>query len=401
MGLGSGLIIIGVILPGADRGELNTPRAFLLGGGLLALAAAVARRLQTAPQDIEARIGTASMMIAAAFGICLAYVGSPDRLLETPISGRPAEREWDSMRMVLLVLGVVTMVGAFLVLLPVIARKVAISLLILLHFTSICVSITSVPPPNGPAPWLSIQAWAYFFRPYASFMYLNNAYHFYSPEPGPPTLAWFYVTYDDNSGRWIKLPSRKDSPVPLHYQRLLALTESINAIDHNIPPNYNDLVSARRLAGKIHNPEISLTVNDQDVLLPTIAYQPPEQYSRVMIAAYSRYIAHRYPHPDENPDAEVKTVKAYRLVHKLITAPEMASGLDPDDEIFDYPYFMGEFTPEGEMINPKDPFLYFLLPITKEPERVPGGPPDTFRLVLKNRLKMHAEPKPTATEPQQ
>src|SRR5262249_14128695 len=131
------------------------------------------------------------------------------------------EREWDSARLLLIPLGIVTLAGSGLVLLPLIARKLVVSLLILLHFGNILVSVTSVRPRNGRAPWLSVQLWSYFYRPYASFMYLNNAYHFYSPEPGPPTLLWFFVRYSDDSGRWIKLPSRKDSPVPMHYQRQL------------------------------------------------------------------------------------------------------------------------------------------------------------------------------------
>jgi hypothetical protein len=398
--IGSVLIIGGVVLPGVDKGELNTPRAFLFAGGLVALGAAVARRLQTASQDLEARIGSASLLLTASFGVWLAYLGMPNRLLEAAspdrLPGLPMEREWDSMRMALMVLGVVTLAAAVLVLLPVVARKVVVSLLILLHFGNILVSVTSVPPPSGPAPWLSVQAWAYFYRPYSSFMYLSNAYHFYSPEPGPPTLAWFYVCYSDDSGRWIKLPSHNDSPVPIHYQRLLALTESINAIDHNTPPNYNDLATARRLAGKIREPEIPLPLD----LAPTIAYQPPENYSRVMVSAYARYVARHWPHPDDNPNAEVKTVKVYRLIHGIISAPQIVKGLDANDQIFDLPYFMGEFDPKGEMLDPNDPFLYFLLPITRDPEPAPEGSTAPPKLVLHNSLEAHATTRTSEKEPQ-
>ena len=38
---GSVLIILGVLLPGREAGQLSTVRAFLLGGGLIALSAAV------------------------------------------------------------------------------------------------------------------------------------------------------------------------------------------------------------------------------------------------------------------------------------------------------------------------------------------------------------------------
>jgi hypothetical protein len=272
--------------------------------------------------------------------------------------------------------------------LPAVARKAVVSILILVHFASITVSVTSVPPPNGQAPWLAIQAWSYVFRPYASFMYLNNAYHFYSPEPGPPTLVWFFVRYSDDSGRWVKLPSRKDSPVPMHFQRLLALTESVNVINHNMPPDYNERASARRLAGKIFDPEIPLPLDTP----PNIAYQPPEEYSRVMIAAYARYVARHWPHPDDNPSADVKTVKAYRLVHQIINAPTMAEGVSPNDETWDLPYFMGEFDPQGDMIDDKDPFLYFWVPIRRELA-------ENGQMVLKNYLEEHANHRSAAKEP--
>jgi hypothetical protein len=380
------LILSGVLLPGRDTGNFNGPRGILLAGGLLALAVGIANRLRTATHDIESRVVTASMLLTASFAICLAYVGTPNRVLpETALANGFPEYEWDSVRMFLMGLGIVALGGTVLVLLPLVARKVVISLLIVLHFSSIFVSITSVPPPNGPSPWLSVQAWSYFFRPYASFMYLNNAYHFYSPEPGPPTLVWFFVRYTDDSGRWIKLPSRSDSPVPIHFQRLLALTESVNVINHNTPPNYNDLAAARRLAGKIYDPEVPLPLDTP----ASAAYQPPEEYSRVMVNAYARYVARHWPHPDDNPSAEVKTVKVYRIIHQILNAPSMAAGVSPNDETWDLPYFMGEFDPSGQMIDDHDPFLYFLLPIIRDDNGT-----------LRNYLEVHANGRNAAKEPQ-
>jgi hypothetical protein len=400
---GSVLVIVGVLLPGRDTGQLNTARAFLLGGGLISIGAAVARRLKTAPQDLEARIVSASVLVVAAFAVFLAYLGSPDRVIPETIDKRKIdegektrpEHEWDSMRMVLVVLGVVSLAGAVLVVLPTVARKVVASLLILAHFSSILVSVTSVPPPAGGVPWLPAQLWAHYYRPYSSFMYLNNAYHFYSPEPGPPTLMWFYVKYSDKSGRWVKLPSKNDSPVRMHYQRHLALTESINVINHNTPPNYNDLASARRLAGKLYTPEIPLPFEAQ----PNMAYQAPEAYSQTLVCAYARYVAKHWPHPDDHPGATVKTVKVYRLIHQLISPLQLAEGMNPDDEVMDLPYFMGEYLPSGQIVDDHDPFLYFWIPIVREPESAEGeDPPHNPKLVLKNYLEVHAAGRPEEEE---
>src|SRR5437899_724669 len=132
---GCGLIVAGAVLPGRDDDRLNALRAFLFGGGLLTAGAAVALRLRTAPQDFESRIGTASLLLCAGFGVCLAYLGTPDRIVPgTALAGTIPEKEWDSVRLFLMVLGVVTVAGTGLVLLPVMARKVVVSVLILLHF---------------------------------------------------------------------------------------------------------------------------------------------------------------------------------------------------------------------------------------------------------------------------
>jgi hypothetical protein len=74
-------------------------------------------------------------------------------------------------------------------------------------------------------------------------------------------------------------------------------------------------------------------------------------------------------------------VKIYRVVHNLPTAKEIAEGLNPAEKHFYYPYFQGEFTPDGELKNPQDPYLYWLIPIIKthdpaavRAERLPAFP---------------------------
>src|SRR6185437_5083979 len=125
--------------------------------------------------------------------------------------------------------------GSFVVLLPRTGRRIVAVILVVLHFGGILTAITAVPPRNEPAPWLSMQSWTRIYRHYLTFAYLTNAYHFYSPDPGPPTLLWFHVEYADGSYRWIKLPNRRESPVGLHHQRMPAATESTNNPIYGLP----------------------------------------------------------------------------------------------------------------------------------------------------------------------
>ena len=98
--------------------------------------------------------------------------------------------------------------------------------LILIHFGGMITAATTIDPPGAAAPWVSEMLWVHVYRPYLQFMYLNNAYHFYSPEPGPPALVWFHIKYKDGRVKWFKIPHRDDDPVPIHHTRLLSITES-------------------------------------------------------------------------------------------------------------------------------------------------------------------------------
>jgi hypothetical protein len=100
-----------------------------------------------------------------------------------------------------------------------------------------------------------------------------------------------------------------------------------------------------------------------------------------MVSAYARYIAQKYPHledPNTNLRAKVKAIKVYRVVHGIITPPHLEQGHDPMGKITYFPYYQGEFTPDGEMISVQpafdergrlanaaqaDGFLYWLIPI--------------------------------------
>src|SRR5207253_4479160 len=113
-------------------------------------------------------------------------------------------------------------------LLPRVVQRTIVSLMIVLHFVGILSAVSSVPPTPPLMNW----AWIYVYRPYLQFMYLNNAYHFYSPEPGPGILVWFHVRYDDGSSDWYKIPDRSQNPLTLEYQRRLSLAESTNQLLH-------------------------------------------------------------------------------------------------------------------------------------------------------------------------
>jgi hypothetical protein len=267
---------------------------------------------------------------------------------------------------------------------------VVIVLLVLVHFGGILTAVTSIPPPTSPPPWIPNQLWVHFYRNYLQFMYLNNAYHFYSPEPGPPTLVWFNIDYSDGSSRWVRIPERDQFRTRMEYQRRLALTESINQLAPTPPGLPDEFARRRALAGAHFG--IPLYPN-----MPLQRqFQEPQPYSKVMLSCYARYAARTFP-SEENHNATIEGIKIYRVVHNMLSGPEMAAGrmdgppyfkagpdgslslrgLRPDDPSTYTAYFQGEYDRTGKLKNDKDPFLYWLIPIVYEPK--PGGIPNPFR----------------------
>jgi hypothetical protein len=300
-------------------------------GGALATGAAVAIRPQS-----PLVLGLASLS-----GVCAVY-------------GMP----WDSIQKLLGVLAVLAGLAAVLVLLPTVVRRAAVLLLVLFHFGGIFSAITSV----SPTPWLSQYIWANVYQPYLEFMYLNNAYHFYSPEPGPGINIWFYVKYEDDSGQWYRIPNWEEHPVALEYQRRLSFCESFNQLVPGV--TMTPYLLARR----------KMAINSTGIIgHPWAAaekqYFEPTWYSKKMMEGYARFVALHTPHP-EDPNIPVVSVKIYRVTHNILSPAEMGRGEDPNNPRLYLPFYQGEFSPEGKLLDPDDPLLYWLIPIISREEAI-------------------------------
>jgi hypothetical protein len=277
-------------------------------------------------------------------------------------------KDWAPLVLVTSIMTCALAVAALLMLLPQVLRRLAFSGLIVFHFGGIVTAVTTV----SPNPWISQQLWARVYRPYLEFMYLNNAYHFYAPEPGPGILAWFYVRYEDGSGHWFKLPTREHHAVALEYQRRLSFCESINQL---LQVDSVPVTALQRRAWAFNNLGF---LGHPYYPNPATQYHPPNWYSKEMIKTYARYVAGHTPHPT-HPELKVTSVKVYRVVHTILDAKMMAEKRDPADKTLYLPYFQGEYDPDGNLRNPDDPMLYWLVPIlTREQAKLalaelPGG----------------------------
>jgi hypothetical protein len=364
----------------------------LLAGALLAsMGAAVASHLSDEARGVCALIVGILLGVACNFSIrdwvnglhpkvvaigVLLVVGiiqAASSLWILPNSTDPAHN-WDSLQRLGLVLAAVAVVGAILILLPLVLRKIAFVCILSFHFAGIMSAVTSVDPPGTHAPWISTYMWVKVFRPYLHFLYMNNAYHFYSPEPGPATLVWYRIDYSDGKSRWVRVPNRDASPVPLLYQRTVSVCDATNMSSGYTPGDYySNLLPKRTAAGLENQPQIPPLPSD---IQAAYAYREPAPNVKKILASYVRHVAKTYPRPGDNPSATISKIRVYRLTHVIITPKEMSGGLDPNDPATYVPYFYGDYDTEGNLKDDKDGFLYFALPIYNEKElrkRNPDG----------------------------
>jgi hypothetical protein len=239
-------------------------------------------------------------------------------------------------------------------------RRAALSLLVVFHFGGIFAAVTTAPAPNGTVPWLTMQLWSHVYRPYLELMNLNNAYHFYSPDPGPPTMIWFYIDYDDGSTFKLEIPRRDAFHTRLEFQRRLALTERI-VEPGRIPSNFQELVEHRMRAGQLRGIPLNPTE------LPAQQYHPPSDSSQRLLRSYVRHVAGNYPSQD-NPDAKVRSIRVYRVTHRIIWPQQLAMGFEATDPAFYDPMYYGKYDAEGDLLEPNDPFLYWGIPVYVQPK---------------------------------
>ena len=374
--LGAGAAVLGLL----DVPVLNTVRLFAVFFGAVAGGLAVSFR----PERVTTWLLGAAVAVA-----CL--LGTPSH--------------WDSFRLLFGVIAAVALLRAGLLTLPTKYRLTAISLLILVHFFGILLATTS----PSPTPWMVDQVYRRVYEPYLQFVYLRNAYHFYSPEPGPASLIVCLLKTEDGEEvgadgvkrkkyrtDWLVTPRRPADvrdPLGVTYFRRLSITDQIA---RGYPDMMNaetfekSEIRARRMALSVpgSNPHIPMHVREPDYL----EYKMPDTIGvRYLLPSYAQHILMDLPEQDRGRT----TIKIYRVEHRTLDVGSFVGisnyGRKPGDPYYPttyYPYFLGEFgfvkDPQDpkkvriELLDPQEPMLYWLIPIQERPGGVPGDPKKDF-----------------------
>jgi len=283
--------------------------------------------------------------------------------------GLPAS--WDSFQLFFNALTAVGLVGVVLCLSSPGWRVAIITVGLLFHFSGIFAATTS-PPPQ---PWIVEQAWTRVYHPYLNFIYMRNAYHFYSPDPGPASLLAFFLkteTGTDADGkkqyktRWVVLPKRPDDlrdPLGLGYYRRLSLTEQVAR-----PSNQGaaDQFEKSEMWGRRSGAARTIPFHPVDAAVSQYRL-PSSEVIRYILPSYASHII--LDETSGKDEAARTTVKIYRLEHSTTTADQFRLKLPNGEYGSPYhpgtyrPYFMGEFDVHGNLIDPQSELLYWLVPI--------------------------------------
>lgn len=329
------------------------------------------------------------------------------------VFGTPSH--WDSFQVLFTVLTGVALLRALLLVLPPKFRLGLVSAFLFLHFFGILLATTS----PGPTPWMVDQLYRRFYEPYLQFVYLRNAYHFYSPEPGPASIMVVLLKTEDGEEvtadgirrkkyrlEWLVTPRRPEhvkDPLGVTYYRRLSLTDQISR-------GFPDLINSEtfekseirsrryRLAIPGNDPYIPLHPNEPDYLEYRL---PDQQVSRYLLPSYAQHILMDLPEQDRTRT----TVKIYRIEHRTLSVGAYIGisnpGQKPGDPYYPttyWPYFLGEFgfvkdandanKVKVELLDPQAEMLYWLVPVFERPAG--GIPGDLNKKDYIDFLSIHA-----------
>ncbi len=356
-----------------DFGANQTPatawtqyRIAAIGAGLAAVAAGVGVTVENAPDRWPAAaagiLGIAGMLVAGFAVTCRPKDSITLGLaaLTAFLAAIATNPTWDSIRLMQWVMAATAAICAGIVQLSSTGQRVAFSLLILYHFAGIFAAITS---PTW-TPWLTSQLWARVFRPHLEFSYVNNAYHFYSPQPGPAQVLWFCIMGTDGQARWYKTPIKGEmlDPLGVEYFRRLSLTERANQLSGAGPSA--EAMNARTLLSQDYKFHPEMPAVQQ--------YRPLGERGRQFMQGYAAHVAHVLGTGRKAADGSpmpVQDIKVFLTEHEMLGQFQFQQDKDPYAPETYRPIFEGRFDGDGRpLMDPAYRSLqYWLIPIYRTP----------------------------------
>jgi hypothetical protein len=116
---------------------------------------------------------------------------------------------------------------------------------------------------------------------------------------------------------------------------------------------------------------------------------PNSDISRYVLPSYASHVI--VWHTPDKETAAKTTVKVYRLEHRDLTADRLAAGDPPYHPGTYRPFFLGEFDAHGNLTDPREVFLYWMLPIIPtQSQPLPDFEGNPFKKNYYDYLSVHA-----------
>lgn len=210
--------------------------------------------------------------------------------------------------------------------------KLIVSLILLFHLSAILVHVLA---GGGPFVMKQLSSW---YRPYLKTMWLDNAYRFYAPDPGPTEVLWYHLQYNDGSTRWTQVPRREDFYLRMPFQRhmSIALLGSMMTWQEPIPPK-DDAASVA-----------SVLVNNRPAMRQVLSPN-----GEIFFRSYARHVARvEKEHPVSK--AELISMDCYLVKYEIRSPMQMRLNVDMYDPRNVRIQFVATFSTDGLLSNHVD-----------------------------------------------
>lgn len=194
--------------------------------------------------------------------------------------------------------------------------KWGVSALIVIHFAAILTAITGLAVGYAAPPRLCALM-NKKFAPYLEFVFLQNPYRFYAPNPGCDPTIWARIRYSDGSVRWLEFPHPPESALPVVRLRLLSM-----------PRSAVETIPVGETPGEV-------------ILSPM---------SRICLASYVRGLVRSHPMDDEQGlPLLTEDVEIYRIEQRCMVPREAREGWNFSDLGLREATYLGTYFVNGEM----------------------------------------------------
>lgn len=258
--------------------------------------------------------------------------------------------------------------------------KLVVSLVVLVHLAAL---FSCVLAGGGP---FAMKQVCVLFRPYLRFMWLDNAYRFYAPEPGPTEVLWYYLKYEDGSGRWYQVPRREDFTLRMPFQRYMSIALLASSLTDSQAIPLKDDPEARALALAQNRVKVKTVLDARGLI-----------YFR----SYARHIARTHAtHP--HTGARLLAMDVYRAIYYIRSPYQIRQNMDMYDPRLVGVIYYDTFDTAGNLVDEQgrvtdqqpgfserigdDFFVDFvqkdILPLLEENAKQPAGQRRTIAAVL-------------------